>query len=194
MPINFMVGMTYLFKWYNHVRSQWPYFSFYYLLYLWLTWTMTFCHNSVYINIMMVNSVLHWKWKANWHQLNCNGIYIIYIYIFIIYIHLYNIYIYNHIYITSNHLSIYLSIYLFLYIYIYIYIYLHTYIHTYIYIYIYISCIYTYTYTYTYIHAYIYIYINIYIYNSTRRHLRLLHLHLFWFLQIFYGLTMNRKV
>ena len=45
-----------------------------FFIYSWLELLHFFIIVSIYI--MMVNSVLHWKWKANWRQLNCNDIYI----------------------------------------------------------------------------------------------------------------------
>ena len=59
------------------------YFSFLifciFLIYSWLE----LLHFAIIVSIymMMVNSVLHRKWEANWRQLNCNDIYDIYIYL-----------------------------------------------------------------------------------------------------------------
>ena len=47
-------------------------FSFIFFIYSWLELLHFVIIVSIYI--MMVNSVLHWKWKANWRQLNCNDL------------------------------------------------------------------------------------------------------------------------
>ena len=52
---------------------------FFIFIYSWLELLHFVIILSLYIT--MENSVLHWKWKANWRQLNCNDIYI-YIYIY----------------------------------------------------------------------------------------------------------------
>ena len=60
------------------------FFNFFiiFFIYSWLELLHFVIIVSIYI--MMVNSVSHRKWKANWHRLNCN-----YIYIYIIYIYIY---------------------------------------------------------------------------------------------------------
>ena len=54
------------------------FFIIIFFIYSWLELLHFVIMVSIYI--MMVNSVLNWKWKANWRQLNCDDIYI-YIYI-----------------------------------------------------------------------------------------------------------------
>ena len=91
----------------------WVFFIFYFFIIFFIYSWLVQLHFVIIvcIYIMMVDSILHWKWKANWRQLNCNNIYI-YIYIYI-YIHTHT---YTHIYTR-------------------IYIYTHTHIYTYIYTY-----------------------------------------------------------
>ena len=52
-------------------------FFYYFIIFFIYSW-LELLHFVIIVSIyiMMINSVLHWKWEANWSQLNCNDIYI----------------------------------------------------------------------------------------------------------------------